>query len=102
MGGAVGSHDAVTAFARPWGGYQIKPQYPESARRARVQGTTVLRLEVLQRGKVGEIQIEKSAGHRDLDSAAAEAVKKWIFEPARMGKEPVAVWVLLPIKFELD
>lgn len=44
----------------------------------------------------------ESAGHRDLDSAAAEAVKKWLFEPARAGKTPVAVWVLLPVKFELE
>jgi hypothetical protein len=29
-------------------------------------------------------------------------VKRWLFEPARMGKIPVAVWVLLPVKFELQ
>jgi protein TonB len=45
--------------------------------------------------------IEKSAGFSDLDFSAAEAVKKWLFEPARRGKEPVQVWVLLPVKFEL-
>ena len=38
---------------------------------------------------------------RDLDSAAADAVKKWLFEPARIGQQPIAVWVLLPVKFEL-
>jgi len=36
-----------------------------------------------------------------LDTAAADAVKNWRFDPARLGKEPVAVWVLLPVKFEL-
>ena len=53
-------------------------------------------------GKVGEVNVEKSAGFRDLDFAAAEAVKKWLFEPARRGKEPVSVWVMLPVKFELQ
>jgi protein TonB len=62
----------------------------------------LLKLQVLANGKVGEVLIEKSAGHRDLDIAAAEAVKKWLFEPARSGKEAVAVWVLLPVKFELQ
>jgi protein TonB len=62
----------------------------------------VLKLKVLANGQVADILIEQSAGHRDLDNAAMEAVKKWRFEPARMGKEPVAVWVLLPIKFELE
>jgi protein TonB len=101
-GGGVASTDALAGLARPLGGYQVKPRYPDSARKAGVQGTTLLKLQVLANGKVGEVLIEKSAGHRDLDSAAAEAVKKWLFEPARMGKEAVAVWVLLPVKFELQ
>jgi protein TonB len=89
-------------MARPLGGYQVKPRYPESARRAGAHGVTLLKLLVLDSGTVGEIVIEKSAGHRDLDNAAADAVKKWRFEPARVGNKPVAVWVLLPIKFELN
>jgi protein TonB len=101
-GGGLGEGDALTAFARPLGGYQVKPRYPDSARRAGAQGTTLLKLRVLENGKVGNVEIERSAGHRDLDTAAAEAVKKWLFEPARMGKEPVAVWVLLPVRFELQ
>ena len=99
-GGGVGSGDATSA--RPLGGYQVKPRYPESARRAGAQGITVLRLRVLENGKVGQVFIEQSAGHPDLDLEAADAVKKWLFEPARMDKQPVAVWVLLPVKFELN
>jgi protein TonB len=101
-GGGLGPGDGLSAFARPLGGYQVKPRYPDSARRAGVQGTTLLKLRVLENGKVGDIEVEKSAGHRDLDKAAAEAVKKWLFEPARLGREPIAVWVLLPVKFELQ
>jgi protein TonB len=99
---AAGSGESLSGFTRPLSGYQVKPRYPESARRARAQGTTVLKLRVLENGRVGEIQIEKSAGHRELDVAAAEAVKKWVFEPARDGKTNVAVWVLVPVKFELQ
>jgi protein TonB len=51
---------------------------------------------------VGEVQIERSAGHVDLDNAAVDAVKQWLFQPARMGTIPVAVWVLLPVKFEIQ
>jgi TonB family protein len=100
-GGGVGSGEAVSGLARPLGGYQVKPLYPESARKAGAQGITLLKLRVLENGKVGEVQIEQSAGHPDLDMAAADAVKRWLFEPARMGKQPIAVWVLLPVKFEL-
>jgi protein TonB len=101
-GGGVGAGEALSGLARPLGGYQIKPRYPESARRAGAQGVTLLRVHVLDNGRVGEVNIEKTAGFRDLDFAAAEAVKKWRFEPARRGKEPVSIWVLLPVKFELQ
>jgi TonB family protein len=99
--GGTGSGEALSGLARPLGGYQVKPRYPESARRVGAQGVTLLRVRVLENGRVGEVVIDQSAGFRDLDFAAAEAVKKWLFEPARRGKEAVAVWVLLPVKFEL-
>jgi protein TonB len=63
---------------------------------------TRLRVHVLESGHVGEVMVDQSAGFRDLDLAAMDAVKKWRFEPARRGKEPVSVWVMLPVKFELN
>lgn len=99
--GSGGGSEGVTQTARPLGGYQVKPRYPESARRIHFQGVTVLRVRVLENGRVGEVRVEKSAGHRDLDSSAMDAVKKWLFEPALRGRDPVAVWVLLPVSFEL-
>ena len=92
---------ALSGIARPLGGYQVKPRYPESARRAGVQGVTTLRVRVLENGRVCDVIVEQSAGFRDLDLAAMDAVKKWLFEPARRGKEAVSVWVMLPVKFEL-
>jgi protein TonB len=102
---SAGASDAsgagVTSFARPIGGYQTTPRYPESARTAGIEGTSLLRFVVTPDGLVGTIDVQKSAGHPDLDRSAVEAVKTWRFEPARRGKEAVAVWVTIPIKFEL-
>jgi protein TonB len=100
-GGGGSGGEALSGLARPLGGYQVKPRYPEAARRAGVQGITTLRVHVLENGRVGAVIIEQSAGFRDLDLAAVDAVKKWLFEPARQGKNPVSVWVMLPVKFEL-
>jgi protein TonB len=100
-GRGIGSGEALSGLARPLGGYQVKPRYPESARRAGAQGITMLRVRVLENGRVGQVLVEQSAGFRDLDLAAMEAVKRWLFEPARRGKDPVSVWVMLPVKFEL-
>jgi protein TonB len=104
-GGPTGQEAAsgtgLTALARPLGGYQTKPEYPESARRARAEGVSLLRFQVLASGRVGEVVVARSAGHHDLDRAAVEAIKQWQFEPARRGRTPVPVWVTLPVRFEL-
>ncbi|HUM16275.1 MAG TPA: energy transducer TonB [Candidatus Nitrosotalea sp.] len=98
---ARGTGEGVTSLARPLGGYQTTPHYPEAARREGAEGVVRLRFEVLTTGKVGTVQVQRSAGRLDLDRAAVEAVKTWLFEPARRGKEAVAVWVTLPVRFEL-
>jgi TonB family protein len=90
-----------SGIARPLGGYQVKPRYPESARRQGVEGTTLLKIHVSDTGRVEDVLVERSAGHQDLDLAAMEAVKQWRFEPARRGKQSVAVWVMLPVRFAL-
>jgi periplasmic protein TonB len=93
--------DGITRTAIPRGGYQVRPSYPASARRLGIQGTTLLRLYVDTEGRVAEVAIERSAGHQDLDDAAAQAVRRWRFEPGRRGSEPTGMWVLLPVEFRL-
>jgi len=77
------------------------PRYPEAARRPGIQGVALLRFAVQADGRVGTFNMERSAGHPDPDQVAVEAVKTWRFDPARRGKEPVPVWVTLPVRFEL-
>ena len=89
------------ALVGPRGGYQVKPGYPANVRRLGVQGTTMLRVHVLADGHVGDVEVEASAGHPDLDRAAVDAVRQWRFDPARRGTEAVAMWVLLPVEFRL-
>ena len=97
----AGSTGAITQYARPQGGYQVRPGYPATARRLGIQGTTMLRVHVLVDGRVGDVLVQETAGHPDLDQAAAEAVRRWRFDPARRGNDPVAMWVLLPVEFRL-
>ena len=97
----VGSTGAITQSARPQGGYQVKPGYPATPRRLGIQGTTMLRVHVLVDGRVGDVLVQETAGHPDLDQAAAEAVRRWRFDPARRGNDPVDMWVLLPVEFRL-
>ena len=93
--------DSVTRLAHPRGGYQVRPVYPATARALGIQGTTLLRVFVSAEGRVIEVVVERSAGHPDLDRAAAAAVGRWRFEPALRGTEPVGMWVLVPVEFHL-
>jgi protein TonB len=93
--------DGITQHAIPEGGYQHRPAYPSSARRLGVQGTTLLKVLVADDGRVASVIVAQSAGHPDLDQAAADAVRRWRFEPARRGTEKVAMWVQLPVEFRL-
>ena len=90
-----------TQRAIPRGGYQVRPSYPSSARQLRIEGTTLLGVLVADDGRVAEVVIRQSAGHPDLDRAAADAVRRWRFEPARRGNEAVAMWVEVPVEFRL-
>ena len=61
----------------------------------------MLRLEVLESGAVGKIELVQSSGHSVLDEAAIRAVQRWRFEPARSGSAAVACSIEVPIRFKL-
>jgi protein TonB len=84
--------------------YKINPppRYPKTARRRGIQGTVVLSVYVDTQGRVANLWVFESSGYRVLDNAALEAVKKWSFEPGRRGETPVAMWVNVPVRFELQ
>ena len=91
----------VTRSAIPRGGYQVRPPYPASARQQSIQGTALLRVYVAADGRVTSVAVARSAGHADLDQAAADAVRQWRFDPGRRGDEAVGMWVQVPVEFRL-
>lgn len=78
-----------------------RPDYPESARREGRQGSVLLRVLVDEQGRSKKIEINRSSGSEALDRAAAEAIKRWRFIPARYGDQPVESWIRIPIDFSL-
>jgi protein TonB len=78
------------------------PRYPDEARRRGIEGTVVLRIEVLENGTVGDISALTSSGSELLDSAAIEAVKQSAFEPATVDGKPQRWRGELPIRFLLQ
>jgi periplasmic protein TonB len=76
------------------------PEYSEEARKAKYQGTCVLRLIVGPDGRPRDIKITRSLG-LGLDEKAIEAVKQWKFEPAMKDGKAVAVQISVEVSFRL-
>ncbi len=77
------------------------PAYPPVSRRLREQGTVLLDVLIRADGSVGESRLKRSSGHARLDEAALEAVRRWRYQPARRGTEPIPFWYVQPIEFRL-
>lgn len=78
---------------------RVSPEYPAAARENRIEGVVIVESLVGTDGKVTDTRIQKSIP--ELDQAAIDCVKRWRFKPAVSKGEPKAVWVAVPIRFEL-
>jgi protein TonB len=78
----------------------VQLEYPETARRAGIEGTVTIRALVGKDGKVEEAAV--IAGPEELHEAALDAAMNFVFTPAKQNDVPVKCWVQIPIKFELE
>jgi protein TonB len=78
------------------------PIYPKMSRRQGEQGRVLLKVLVSEKGVAEQVQLETSSGFEKLDQAAADAVKKWSFVPAKRSNQAISAYVLVPVKFSLN
>jgi len=98
---AYGSTEGSITYATPKYKENARPRYPDMARRRGYEGRTLLRVEVLESGKVGRIRIAASSGFDVLDRAALTSVRDWTFVPGTENGNNMRQWVMVPIKFSL-
>jgi protein TonB len=91
----------VIVYARPRYKENPLPHYPKAARRRGYEGQTLLRVEVLETGTVGKIEIAASSGFEVLDEAALRSVRVWTFVPGTKNGEKIDQWVMVPVRFSL-
>jgi protein TonB len=77
------------------------PGYPRAARRAGREGIVKVRVLLDTDGNPASVMVLETSGYEDFDTAAAQAVKKWRFSPARRGGKPVASFHDVRIRFRL-
>ena len=80
---------------------RVEPQYTEVARRAKLQGTVVLYVEVDRKGHARNIKVIRSLGS-GLDEEAIKAVERWEFKPGERDGEPVTVAATIEVNFVLQ
>ncbi|MDD2464602.1 MAG: energy transducer TonB [Desulfobulbus sp.] len=99
--GAEGGAANAVIPARPRYRDNPPPSYPELARRRQMEGTVVVEALVNGRGRVDDLNVHASSGFNLLDDAALRAVRNWLFEPGKKGGMPMAMTVLVPVRFAL-
>ncbi|MBU4134187.1 energy transducer TonB, partial [bacterium] len=74
---------------------RIYPEYPRSAQIGGVSGETTVKFWVSPDGIIERVVIEKTSGSDELDRAAVDAVKKWLFAPMSGDEAQIDQWGIL-------
>jgi len=77
------------------------PNYPSEMKRAGVGGIVAVTIVINEKGTVDSARVAKSSNPA-FEPPALEAVKKWVFKPAKKDGAPVKTRVTIPIRFDLE
>jgi TonB family protein len=81
---------------------EVRPEYTQDAKKARIEGDVQLYVVVRADGRVGDVKVARSLDSTfGLDQQAVNAAKAWIFKPGLKNGKPVAVQVILQLTFTL-
>jgi TonB family protein len=79
----------------------VKPEYPEDARDRNVEGLVAFVATVDETGAVTHVELLSSTGERQLEEAAAAAVRKCHFRPYRVNDQPTEVRAVFRFAFKI-
>ena len=80
---------------------RVRPQYPEAARKARMQGVVILEAIITKEGSVADVRVLRGINPL-LDNAAMRAVQQWKYKPATFNGRPVPVYLTVTVTFTLQ
>jgi protein TonB len=101
--GSSGNNSGSRQIAPPRILSKVEPVYPEGARSAGLEGTVLVKMQILANGAPGEITVNRSSGHDSLDEAAIAAVRQWRFIPAKNQDSGISItcYTTMPVVFRL-
>ena len=99
--GTAGDEGFVASSTNPKIILFAKPDYPEMARRAQIEGTVIVKVLVGPDGNVKDAQVLQGVNPL-LNNAALAAARKCKFIPGKQRNIPVKAWMALPFNFRLN
>ncbi|HLP16713.1 MAG TPA: energy transducer TonB [Bacteroidota bacterium] len=84
----------------PLKGHTPWPAYPDSARRAGIEGMTYVKIWIDEQGNPHQAEVIKTE-NAIFNQPSIDAAMQWKFKPAILKDKPVAVWITIPFKFKL-
>jgi TonB family protein len=89
------------AFSPPRRTKGASPIFPDQAARAGAQGRVLLECRITESGTVDACRVSQSV-YPALDRAAADAIRHWKYEPARVSGQPRSIVVQFLMIFALQ
>jgi TonB family protein len=80
--------------------WKAEPEYSDEARKAKIQGSVIMRVEIDARGQVQNISLSQGLG-LGLDERAIAAVRQWKFRAGTRNGKPVPTNALIQVTFRL-
>ena len=96
------SQGTVKTIGKPGYFQNQPPEYPPLAKQMHQEGLVILMAEVDPKGLPVKVEVEQSSGYQLLDQAALKAVRRWRFQPERIGGMPMKSKVSIPVRFRLE
>ena len=81
--------------------FRVQPDYPETARKAHMEGVVIIQAVITRGGGVESVQILRGLNPL-LDRAAMEAVARWRYRPATFRGTEVPVYLTVTVTFQIQ
>lgn len=76
----------------------VNPEYSPGSRGVRLRGSVLVEVVVTSHGAPRDPHVIRGLD-KDVDADVLQAVRQWLFDPARKQRKPVAVKITVEIEF---
>jgi len=91
----------ITVTDQPVKLKDVRPVYPDSARKAGVEGDVWVKVLIDTSGSVLDATTLRTSGVKELDNSALDAARQTLWKPAEQDGKKVRLWITYKVSFKL-